>query len=68
MEEVEPNFVMATLICFLEAQHAERDCEGSMRADLPFILGTWRIKEPTHIRPQVEQVQCNMQRDMGCDD
>ena len=51
VEEVVPNFVMATLICFLDAQHAERDCEGSVRADLPFILGTRRFQEPTRIRP-----------------
>ena len=46
MEEVDPNFVMATLICLLDAQHAERDCEGSMHADLPFILGSRRFKVP----------------------
>ena len=40
VEEVDPNFVMATLICFPETQRAARDGEGSMRTDLPFIFGT----------------------------
>ena len=26
--------------CFLETQHAERICEGSMQAGLPLVLGT----------------------------
>ena len=43
VEEVDPNFVMGTLICFLETQHAERDIEGSMHTDLPFIFGTRRF-------------------------
>ena len=46
MEEVDPSFVMATLICFLGTQPAERDSEASMRADVPFILGTRRFSEP----------------------
>ena len=49
MEEVLPNFVMAALICVPDAQHVERDFEGSMHADLPLILGTRRFQEPTHI-------------------
>ena len=43
MEEVDPNFVMAALICVPDAQHVEGDCEGSVHADLPLILGTWRF-------------------------
>ena len=38
---------MAPLICSLETQHAVRDSEGSMIADLPFFFGTQRLKEPT---------------------
>ena len=34
-----------------EDQHADRDCEGSTHADVPFILGTQRFEEPTHKRP-----------------
>ena len=51
VEEVDPNFMMATLICFLETQHAVRDGESSMHTDSPFVFGTWRFLEPTHIRP-----------------
>ena len=51
LEEVDPNFVVATLICFLETQHAVRDSYGSMHTDLPFIFGTQRFEESTHIRP-----------------
>ena len=51
VEEVAPNSVMATFIYFLEAQHADRDCEGTVHADLPFILGTRRVKKKTHILP-----------------
>ena len=43
VEEVDSNFVMATLICFLKTQHAVRDSEASMHADLPFIFGTQRF-------------------------
>ena len=38
VEEVGPNFVMATSICFLETQHAVRDSEGSMHTDLSFYI------------------------------
>ena len=46
VEEVDPNFMMATLILFLETQRAVWDGEGSMHTDLPFFFGTWRFKEP----------------------
>ena len=46
MEEVDPHFVMATLICFLDAQHAERDREGSMHADLPSTSENSGFKNP----------------------
>ena len=42
VEEVDPNFIMATLICYLETQHATRDNEVTMHTDLPFIFGTRR--------------------------
>ena len=41
-----PNFVMATLIFVPETQQAERDCEGSMQTDFPFILGIRRFMNP----------------------
>ena len=34
----DPNFMMATLICFLETQHAVRDGESSMHTDSPFVF------------------------------
>ena len=51
VEEVGPNFMMATLIPFLETQRAARDGEGSMHTDLPFVFGTRRLLESTHVRP-----------------
>ena len=43
VNEVDSNFMMATLIFFLETQRAARDGEGSMHTDLPFIFGTRRF-------------------------
>ena len=50
VEVLDPNFEMATLICFLETQHAVRDSKGSMHTDLPFVFGTRRFFKPTYIR------------------
>ena len=43
VDEVDPNFMMATLILFLEAQRAVSDGEGSMIGDLPVIFGIRRF-------------------------
>ena len=45
---MDPSFLMATLICLIETKHAEKDCEGSMHAELPFIFGTQRVFENLH--------------------
>ena len=43
VEEVDPNFMMATLIFFLETQRVLGDGEGTMIADLPVGFGTRRF-------------------------
>ena len=35
MREVDPNFVMAALICVPDAQHVEKDSTSTVHADLP---------------------------------
>ena len=49
MKEMDPNFVVATLILFLETQRAEGDGEGAVHADLPFSFRTRWLKEPAHV-------------------
>ena len=43
MEDLDPNFMMATSVLFLETQRAVRDGEGSMHTDEPFVFGTRRF-------------------------
>ena len=38
VKEMDPNFVVTTLILFLETQRAVRDGEGAVHADLPLFF------------------------------
>ena len=46
VEEVDPNFMTATLILFLETQRAVGDGEGSMHTDLPSFSDPGGLKNP----------------------
>ena len=49
VEEVDPNFMMATLIAFPETLRVVGNGEGTMVADLPIGIGAWRLQEPKTI-------------------
>ena len=38
MREVDPNFVMAALICVPDAQNVEKDSTSTVHADLPLVF------------------------------
>ena len=42
-KEVDPNFMLATLIFFLQTKRVAGNGEGTMIADLPISFGTWRF-------------------------
>ena len=46
---MDPNFVVATLIFFLETQRAVGYGEGAVHADLPFFFRTKWFEEPAHV-------------------
>ena len=48
VREVDPNFVVATLILLLETQ---RSGMVKAHADLPFCVRTQWFQEPAHVRP-----------------
>ena len=51
VREVDPNFVLATLILFVETQRAVGDGKGSMHPDLPFCVRTQWFQEPAYVSP-----------------
>ena len=40
VKEVDPNFVMAALICVSDAQHVKGDSKSAVHADVPFFFRT----------------------------
>ena len=62
VEEVDPNFVVAALICAPDAKRAVGDCEGTMHTDRPLLLGPRRFYEPTYISPLTWHVSWSPQR------
>ena len=51
MKELNPNFVMAALICVPDAQHVERKSKSAVHAALPFSLRTRWFQETAHVSP-----------------
>ena len=50
VEEVDPNIVVAALICVPALKRDVGDCEGTMHTNLPLFLGrSGRFYEPTYI-------------------
>ena len=52
VEEVDPNFVVAALICARDAKRAVRESEGTTHTNLPLLLGSQWFHEPTYISPR----------------
>ena len=62
IDEVDPHFVVAALICALDAKRVVADCECTMHTNLPLLLGPRRFYEPTHISPLIWHVSWSPQR------
>ena len=51
VEEVDPNIVVAALICFPDAKRVLGDCDGTMHTNVPLVVGSRWFNEPTCISP-----------------
>ena len=49
--QVQPYFVVATLISWTEAQGLAVNCEGSVQTNLPFVIRVREVDKTTHIGP-----------------
>ena len=49
--QVQPYFVVATLISWTEAQGLAGNCEGAVQTNLPFVTRVRGFDKTTHIGP-----------------
>ena len=61
-KKVDPNFVVAALVCAPAAKRAVGDSQGTLHTNLPLLLGPRRFYEPTYISPLTWHVSWSPQR------